>query len=224
MKLCLTGRSFRTGKWCGYKGGAEGLWPSGGFSYHHYPGLGVLWSTELHEQSGSLWSLLNASCHLPRSWPGIGMRVSSAQWLLSQFYGQTVEVHVLACGEAASCAQTETWTLLFALEQWFPTFLMLWLLNTVPHAVTPTIQLSCCYFITMILLLLWVIILYNIYVIIIISDKQDMWYSAPVKRLFDPQKGLYHRFQTTALECSYPREWESWESGFICFGFGAGNW
>lgn len=44
-------------------------------------------------------------------------------------------------------------------DQWFSTFVMLWPINTVPHAVvTPTKIYFCCYFITAILLLLWIII------------------------------------------------------------------
>jgi hypothetical protein len=53
--------------------------------------------------------------------------------------------------------------------QWFSTFLVLRPFNTVPHAVvTPAIKLFRCYFITVILLPLWVTMW--------ISDMQGIWY------------------------------------------------
>lgn len=41
--------------------------------------------------------------------------------------------------------------------QWLTTFLVLGHFNTVPHVVIPTIQLFCCYIMTVIMLLLKII-------------------------------------------------------------------
>lgn len=66
-------------------------------------------------------------------------------------------------------------------------FLMLQPFNRVPHVVTPTIQLFCRCFSTVLLLPLWIIMY--------ISDV-----GTPVKGLLDPKGRMTHRLRTTGLK------------------------
>lgn len=79
--------------------------------------------------------------------------------------------------------------------RWFSNFRMLWHVNIVPRVVvTPIIKSLHCYFITVILLLSWIVMQ--------ISDIQDIQYVTP-------KWITIHRLRTTALVILVAAFWES---------------
>lgn len=82
----------------------------------------------------------------------------------------------------------------FHISQWFSTFLILQCFNTVPRVVVtpPIIKLFYCYFLTKILLLIWIIMLISVFSPMILHD--------PCERVvWPPKRIITHRVRTAVL-------------------------